>query len=102
MSSRPLVIERVTASSVPSSIAHASRTSASAVTLDVGMMGWPSSLRGSAMKKSGKDSRPPQFLRISSSHCERPHQGGNHTVDQEELYVRFAFKAADDSALRSG
>mmetsp|Transcript_41415 Transcript_41415/g.86542 ORF Transcript_41415/g.86542 Transcript_41415/m.86542 type:complete len:371 (+) Transcript_41415:2304-3416(+) len=67
MTSWPLVIERVTASSVPSSVAHASRASTSAVTRDVGMMGRPSSSRGSAME-SGKDSRPPASLRASSSH----------------------------------
>ncbi len=46
MTSWPLVIERVTASSVPSSVAHASHTSTSSVTLDVGM-GLPSSSRQS-------------------------------------------------------
>ena len=39
----PLVIERVTASSVPSSVAHASLASTSAVTREAGMMGRPSS-----------------------------------------------------------
>ena len=68
MTSWPLVIERVSASSVPSSDAHASRASTSAVTRDVGMIGRPSSSRGSAMK-SGSVSRPPASLRASSSHA---------------------------------
>ena len=48
MTSWPLVIERVTASSVPSSVANATHTSTSAVTLDVGRMGLPSSSRQSS------------------------------------------------------
>jgi hypothetical protein len=70
MTSWPLVIERVTASSVPSAVTHTSRTSTNAVIRDVGMMGLPSSSRGNAMK-SGKDSRPPESLHTSSNHCKR-------------------------------
>ena len=67
MTSWPLVIERVTAS-VPSSDAHASRASTSAVTRDVGMIVRPSSSRGSAVK-TGSVSRQPASLRASSSHA---------------------------------
>ena len=51
MTSCPRAIERVTASSVPSSVAHASLASTSAVTRDVGMIGLPSSSLGSLVSQ---------------------------------------------------
>jgi hypothetical protein len=57
MTSCPRVIERVTASNVPSSEAHASRACTRAVTWDCGMIGLPASSRGRAIK-SGNASRP--------------------------------------------
>jgi hypothetical protein len=66
MTNCPRVIERVTASNVPSSEAHASCASTRAVTRDCGMIGLPSSFRGRAIK-SGKASRPSSFRRRGPS-----------------------------------
>jgi hypothetical protein len=87
MTSWPLVIERVTASSVPSAVAHA----APPLPLwDFGMMG-----------------QPPSSLRTSSSHCERrrfPHTKAAITPSDQErcCYARLAFTAQGLRPLRSG
>mmetsp|Transcript_41415 Transcript_41415/g.86544 ORF Transcript_41415/g.86544 Transcript_41415/m.86544 type:complete len:320 (+) Transcript_41415:1817-2776(+) len=45
---------------------------------------------------------PARLLQPPCAQALSAHQGSNHAVDQEERCVRFAFTAADDSALRSG
>ncbi len=99
MTSWPLVIERVIASSVPSSVGHASRASTSAVTLDVGMMGLPSSSHGSPLM-SANHSRLPGALRTSSSHCERRYLPDTRAATTPSTWISV-LSASPELALRS-
>ena len=84
------MIERVTAACVPSSVAHASLPSTSAVTRDVGMIELPCEM------KSGRDPSPPASLRASSSHCTRKllQQTTAATMPSTRKSVRLALAAA--------